>query len=247
MLEAHLTSWTDVRDHIAAGHGVAILPFGALEEHGPQLPLGTDTIVAVHAARQLAAHFEAVLLPAIHYGETWATAGYPGTVALSPTTVTAIALDIGRSVASFGIRQFIILNGDFGNRGPLGAAARELEALGVPTLVLNYPGLDEAIADVRESVPAVAFMNHAEEIETSMVLAAEPDSVHPDRYAPEYPVFPVDFGLRPLQLHNVSVSGVFGDPSSATADKGDALYAAVLAASIPIVERFIEGTTVGSE
>jgi len=242
MIDANSTPWTDVRDHIAAGNTVAILPFGALEQHGPQLPLGTDTIVAVHTARLLGAHFNALVLPAVSYGETWATSGYPGTVSLSPATVTAIATDIGRSVAGFGIRQFVILNGDFGNRLPLGAAARALDELGIPTLVLDYPGMDAAIAEVRESRPASPMMNHAEEIETSMVLAAAPETVHTGRFAPEYPEFPVDFGLRPMRLHEVSASGVFGDPSTATAAKGQALYDAVIAASIPIIETFIAGT-----
>jgi creatinine amidohydrolase len=242
MIDAYSTPWTDVRDHIGAGNTVAILPFGALEEHGPQLPLGTDTIVAVHTARALAEHFNALLLPAVSYGETWATSGYPGTVALSPATVTAIATDIGKAVASFGIRQFVILNGDFGNRLPLGAAARALDELGVPTLVLDYPGMDARIAEVRESRPASPNMNHAEEIETSMVMAAAPETVHSDRFAPEYPEFPVDFGLRPMRLHEVSVSGVFGDPTTATAAKGDSLYEAVIEASIPLIDRFIAGT-----
>lgn len=242
MIDAYSTPWTDVRDHISAGNTVAVLPFGALEEHGPQLPLGTDTIVAVHAARRLAEHYNALLLPAISYGETWATSGYPGTVALSPSTVTAIAVDIGRATAGFGIRQFVILNGDFGNRLPLGAAARQLAAEGIPTLVLDYPGMDEAISAVRESVPATPGMNHAEEIETSMVLAAAPETVRPDRYAAEYPDFPPDFGLRPLRLHEVSASGVFGDPTTATAAKGDSIYDAVLAASLPIIDRFLAGT-----
>ncbi|NEM91497.1 creatininase family protein [Galbitalea soli] len=243
MIDAYTTPWTEVRDRIAGGTTIAILPFGALEEHGPQLPLGTDTIVAVHTARLLAEHFDALLLPAISYGDTWATSGYPGTVGLSPATVTAIAVDIGRAVHSFGIRQFVILNGDFGNRLPLGAAVRALEGEGIATLQLDYPGMDAAIAEVRESVQATGGMNHAEEIETSMVWAAAPETVHPERFAPEYPVFPVDFGLRPLRLHEVSVSGVFGDPTPATPEKGHLLYDAVVAASIPIIERFVAGTT----
>lgn len=242
MIDAYTTPWTDVRERIERGRTVAVLPFGALEEHGPQLPLGTDTIVAVHAARRLAHHLDALLLPAVSYGDTWATSGYPGTVSLSPATVTAIVVDIGRAVAGFGVRGLIVVNGDFGNRVPIATAVRALEAEGIPVLQLDYPGMDEAIASVRESTPVVAFMNHAEEIETSMVLAAMPQTVHPDRYAPEYPQLPVDFGLRPMRLHEVSASGVFGDPSTATAEKGEALYEAVLAASIPIVERFIDGT-----
>jgi creatinine amidohydrolase len=243
MIDAYSTPWTDVRDHISAGNTVAILPFGALEEHGPQLPLGTDTIVAVHTARALAEHFNAILLPAISYGETWATSGYPGTVALSPATVTAIATDIGKAVASFGIRQFVILNGDFGNRLPLGAAARALGEAGIPTLVLDYPGMESRIEEIRESRPASPGMNHAEEIETSMVMAAAPETVHPERFAAEYPEFPVDFGLRPMRLHEVSASGVFGDPSTASAQKGASLYEAVIEASIPVIELFIAGTS----
>jgi creatinine amidohydrolase len=243
MIDAYSTPWTDVRDHIAEGRTIAFLPFGALEEHGPQLPLGTDTIVAVHTARALAEHFDALLLPAISYGDTFATSGYPGTVGLSPATVTAIATDIGRAVASFGIRQFVIINGDFGNRIPLATAARTLAAEGVPAIVLDYPGMDEQIALVRESEPAWGGMNHAEEIETSMVLAVDSDLVHTDRYVAEYPELPVDFGLRPLRLHETSVSGVFGDPATASAEKGDSLYSAVVTAAIPIIKRFIAGSS----
>jgi creatinine amidohydrolase len=239
MIDARTTPWTDVRDHIAAGNTLAILPFGALEAHGPHLPLGTDTIVAVGSAERLATRFDALLLPPIEYGDTWATSGYPGTVSLSPETVTSLAVDIGVAVAGFGIGHFVILNGDFGNRVPLDAAARKLEELGIRTLVLNYPGMDEKIAEIRESVPAGPGINHAEEVETSMVLAVAPATVHPERYVAEYPEFPDDFGLVPLKLHEISELAVFGDPSTATAEKGEALFEAVLAASVPIVERFI--------
>jgi creatinine amidohydrolase len=242
MIDAYSTPWTDVRDSIAAGRTLAFLPFGALEEHGPHLPLGTDTMVAVHTARLLAERYDALLLPALSYGDTWATSGYPGTIGLSPATVTAIAVDIGRAVASFGIRQFVIVNGDFGNRIPLGAAVRTLAEEGIAALVLDYPGMDDAITRVRDSVPAAPGMNHAEEIETSMVLASDPLTVRTDRYVAEYPEFPADFGIRPLRLHEISASGVFGDPSTATAAKGESLYAAVLAESILVVDRFIAGT-----
>jgi creatinine amidohydrolase len=239
MIDARTTPWTDIRDHIAAGNTLAILPFGALEAHGPHLPLGTDTIVAVRSAERLAARFDALLLPPVEYGNTWATSGYPGTVSLSPETVTSITVDIAVAVAGFGIDTLVILNGDFGNREPLAVAARRLADRGIRALVLDYPGMDEKIAEIRESAPAAAAINHAEEIETSMVLAAAPETVHPDRYVAEYPEFPADFGVVPIKLHKISRLAVFGDPSSATAAKGEALFDAVLAASVPIVERFI--------
>ena len=241
MLDAYSCSWTEVRAWAVTGDRLAFLPVGALEEHGPHLPLSTDTIVAVHTARLLAERFDGLLLPAVPYGETWATSSYPGTVSLSPATVTAVAVDIGRAVAGFGVRGTVIVNGDFGNRGPLAAAVRSLNGEGIDAMVLDYPGLDDAIAEHRRSEPLVGGMNHAEEVETSMVLAVDPELVHPDRYVAEYPTLPVDFGLRPRQLHEVSISGVFGDPTPARAETGELLYAAVLEASTPIIHRFLQG------
>jgi creatinine amidohydrolase len=236
MLDAYRSSWTDVAAHLA-DHPIAILPFGALEQHGPQLPLGTDTATATEVARRLAERLDAVLLPPIHYGDTWNNAGYPGTVSLSPATVTAIATDIGRSLVDSGAELFVVVNGDWGNRNPLTAAMRTLTAEGrIRAIALDYPGMDVAIEQVRESRGAAPFLNHAEEAETSIMLAIDADTVHPDRYAPTYPEFPSDFGTRPMQLHPFSESGVFGDPTTATAAKGEHILAATVEASLAVLK-----------
>jgi creatinine amidohydrolase len=235
VLDAYRAAWTDVAAHLSRVP-VAILPFGALEQHGPQLPLGTDTATAAEVARRLAERLDAVLLPPIHYGDTWNTAGYPGTVSLSTTTVTAIATDIGRSVAASGARLLVVVNGDWGNRLPLATAMRTLEEEGaIRAIALDYPGMDAAIAEVRESRPAAPGLNHAEEVETSIMLAIDPATVHPDRYEAAYPTFPSDFGTRPMQLHPFSASGVFGDPSTATAEKGERILAATVEASLAVL------------
>ncbi|MDQ0577551.1 creatininase family protein [Agromyces albus] len=248
MIEAVNASWTDVAAHLAGGaggaggSGLAILPFGALEQHGPHLPLGTDTVTAAEVARRLAERLDAVLLPPVHYGETWNNAGYPGTLSLSPATVTAIAVDLGRALAASGARGFVIVNGDWGNRMPLHAAMRALNADGVIAAIsLDYPGMDAAIDELRESAPAAPGLNHAEEIETSIMLAIAPEQVLPERYVAEYPEFPSDFGTLPMQLHPFSQSGVFGDPSTATAAKGEAILAATVKASLRVLEDFNAG------
>ena len=242
MIEAARSTWPEVAAHVSATSGVAILPFGALEQHGPQLPLSTDTATAEEVARRLATLLDAVLLPPVHYGETWNNAGYPGTVSLSPGTVTAIAKDIGCSLVLSGVRALVIVNGDWGNRAPLALAARELVDEGViPALVLDYPGMDAAIDEVRESRPAAPGLNHAEEVETSIMLAIDPSTVHPERYVAEYPDFPADFGTRPMQLHPFSPSGVFGDPSSATAAKGEAILARTVDESRRVIDEFLAG------
>ena len=108
MIDAVRTPWTDVAAHLAGGHGIAVLPFGALEQHGPHLPLGTDTVTAAYVARQIATRLDAVLLPPVHYGDTWNNAGYPGTLSLAPSTVTAIAVDLGRALAASGVQRLAI-------------------------------------------------------------------------------------------------------------------------------------------
>lgn len=240
MIDAVRTPWTDVAAHLAGGHGIAVLPFGALEQHGPHLPLGTDTITAAYVARQIATRLDAVLLPPVHYGDTWNNAGYPGTLSLAPSTVTAIAVDLGRALAASGAGGLVIVNGDWGNRQPLYAATRTLLDSGaLNTITLDYPGMDEAITMLRDSQPAAPGLNHAEEIETSIMLQLTPEDVRQDRYVSCYPSFPTDFGTTPMQLHRFSESGVFGDPSSASAAKGAAILDATVTASVAVLDDFI--------
>ena len=99
--------------------------------------------------------------------------------------------------------------------------------------------MDEAIESVRESRGAAPGLNHAEEAETSIMLAIDPDTVHADRFLPSYPEFPSDFGTRPMQLHPFSESGVFGDPTTATAAKGEAILAATVEASLALLADLI--------
>lgn len=245
MIDAEHVPWTVVAERFATSSAPAFLPYGALEQHGPHLPLGTDTITAQSVARTLAEHFDAVLLPPVHYGDTWNNAGYPGTISLAPETVTAIAVDIGRSLAASGAAGLVIINGDWGNRNPLYAATRKLNGgeAGddkiISAITLDYPGMDEAIDRVRESRPAALNLNHAEEVETSIMLELAPQDVRTDSYTREYPDFPSDFGTRPMQLHPYSPSGVFGDPATASAAKGAEILAATVAASQHVLTDFI--------
>lgn len=222
----------EVVAHLAAGRGIAVLPVGALEQHGPHLPLATDTLTAQAVAERLAHALDALLLPAIEYGATWNMSGYPGTVTLRPDTVEALAVDIGRGIEQAGARLLVIVNGDWGNRAPLARAAASLE---LPTLVLNHPGLDQAAERVRESRPAAPGLMHAEEIETSLVLAIAPTLVQGTAEA-VYPDFPPEFGTEPMRMHGFSPSGVFGDPGPATAAKGQALLDAIVTESLLLVE-----------
>jgi creatinine amidohydrolase len=232
-LDAATAAAPEVAAHLVGSRGVAVLPFGALEQHGPHLPVSTDTITAQAVAAALADRLDALLLPAVPYGETWTMSGYPATVSLRPETVTAIAEDIGRGVAASGARAFVIVNGDWGNRAPLAVAARRLAAV-LPTIALDHPGLDAAVERVRESRPAAPGLAHAEEVETSLMLHLAPELVGDARPA-EYPAFPSDFGVRPMRMHGFSVSGVFGDAAPASAAKGAVFLDAIVDASMAVL------------
>jgi len=236
VIELAASSWAQVRDHIADGKTIAVLPFGALEQHGPHLPLSTDTVQAVGVATRVAEHFDALLLPPVHYGETWDNGGFPGTVSLSAATVAAICVDLAASVRSFGVTTLVIVNGDYGNRAPIHAAVAQIVAGGFDALVLDYPGLVEIGDRVKETPWAWPGLCHADELETSMVLRLAPELVQPELYAPFYPEMPADFGQRPIRFDTLSPSGVFGDPRPSTAEKGEQIIAFVVEQSIVAID-----------
>lgn len=238
MLDAATAAWPEVQEFLAR-RPVAVLAFGAQEEHGPHAPLQTDTLLAGALARRIATEMDLLLLPPVPYGETWSTSGYPGTLSLSFATVQAILVDLGRSLAAGGVRALIVTNGHFGNRAPLEQAARTLHAEGFPVLLLDYPGLEQLAAEICESAPAAPGFYHADEVETSMLLACAPETVKLAHAVAEYPVFPPAFGLTPIRLHEFCRSGVFGDPRPSSAAKGERLFSGLTAACVQVVSSFL--------
>jgi creatinine amidohydrolase len=234
-------TWVEVEQYLARGNAVALLPVGAHEQHGAHLPLATDTIMAAGLAERLADQLDAMLLPAVPYGETWTTAGWAGTISLSFNTLIAITVDIGAALAAQKAAALVIVNGHFGNQAPLEQASRILLTQHhLPTLILNYPGIEQAAAAVCESKPAAPGFFHADEVETSIVLKLKPEAVHMDRAQAEYPQFPPTFGATPTRLDTFCKSGVFGDPRPATPEKGARLLDALTAAALDVVRAFLD-------
>ena len=234
MLDAATASWTDIAARLPQGL-IAVLPVGAVEQHGAHLPLLTDTQLASGVARRVAEGVDALLLPAIAYGDAWTAEDWPGTLSLSPDTLRATVTDIGMGLKRMGVKGLVTVNGHFGNREPIALAARSLHEAGFPLLHLDYPKLDAIAAETVESKPAGPGFYHADEVETSMLLALEAGAVRMERAAPEYPEFPPLFGSTPMSLASFNRSGVFGDPRPATAEKGEKIIAAIVAESLRLV------------
>jgi creatinine amidohydrolase len=238
MLDAASTTWPEIANAAETGL-IAFLGIGAVEQHGAHLPVLTDMVMAGGVARRLAEAANGLLLPALPYGEAWTTESYPGTISIQPDTLRALVFDIGASLKRSGIKALVIVNGHFGNREPIALAARRLKVeLDFPTLYLDYPGLQGFAEEICDSKPAAPHFYHADEVETSIMLALAPDTVDMSRARPEYPEFPKTFGAEAIELREFNKTGVFGDPRSATAEKGERLLEKIVAESLAVFEAF---------
>jgi creatinine amidohydrolase len=216
----------DEVDEAIRSFPVAILPLGATEQHGPHLPLGVDIMLAEGLARLVAEETGALLLPAVPFGYSWVWRDIPGTVSMQQHHVEAIIKDVAHSVSRYGIELLVLVNGHEANSSSMKYAARELQdELAMPVIYFFYPGLTELMAEHCDS-ETWHGMIHACEFETSLMLAMYPEYVQMERAVAEYPERPSLYGKSSLSLGDLSESGVYGDPTKATAEKGRLLLEA---------------------
>jgi creatinine amidohydrolase len=217
---------------------LAVLPLGAVEAHGDHLPLGTDNFLAERLAHRYVAALPvaAVLLPVLPFGPMWSTERFPGSLPIGRATLVQILLDLARGLARQGMRVLAVVNGHYGNREAMTDAARTLHDEGLHLLGFTYPGGDAEAARVRETPVARPGYMHACEIETSFMLALAPEFVALDAAVANYPAFPQSFDVLPERWDAFSAAPVLGDPRAATAEKGEAILAVVLARMLVLTE-----------
>jgi len=219
----------------AAAGAVAVLPVGATEQHGPHLPTGTDSAIATRAAVAAADRTGDVVLPTLEYGCSLGhTASWPGTLSLSPATLTATVEDVGRWVHASGFRKLVLVNGHATNQPPCGSALlelrHELPDLRV-RLVTVWELSDEIAAAYGEDAPDF----HANDAETSLLLHLDSETVHPE-LALDEPDRTVGLVFQ-YAMPQATVSGIVGRPTTATATRGAQLFDAVVAALVTLLER----------
>ena len=216
---------------------LAILPIGATEQHGPHLPLGTDTFMAAEVARRLASRTGGLLFPALPVGYSWVWRDIPGTLVIDEATLQQVIKDIVHNLHRQGVRTLVLVNGHGANESALKYAVREL-ADETPMKVLYFSYFNH-FGDSEKQVidsPKWHGMVHACEVETSLLLAVKPELCRMDRAVEEYPEVPPAYGVSALSLGSLSASGVFGDPTLATAEKGEKLIEAAVARIVEIIE-----------
>jgi creatinine amidohydrolase len=162
-----------------------------------------------------------LVLPALPLGYSWTWRDIPGTVTLRFDTLLEVARDVAESLARNGVRALCVVTGHEANRGPLKYALRERIVDHVDLAVLNlfYPGMEQILEEA-DSEAWHAGILHADEVETSMLLATHPELVHMDRAVRDYPAPPETYGLTRVTMGDLMASGVFGDATVAEAGKG---------------------------
>ena len=202
--------WPDV-EHTA--RRLLVVPVGSLEQHGPHLPLDTDTRIAMAVARRACAGRAGVALaPAFCVGASGEHADFPGTLSIGTEALTTCLVELGRH-ASLHWPAMLLVNGHGGNGAAVQAAAGRLRYEGRPTVAWH--------AGLVESDP------HAGRFETSVMLALDPEAVRlaeaePGDTKPLAQIMPT---LRERGVRAVSANGILGDPTGASAAEGKQLLA----------------------
>lgn len=223
-------TWDKVGERLEAG-AAAILPIGAgAKEHGWHMPMATDQVLAEYFARALAERINALIWPTLTYGAYPAFVAYAGSVSLSDKSFQTVVTEIADALIGFGASRILILNTGLSTIEPVEAA---IHASRDPSLIRHLkvftgPRFEETARALKEQ----PYGTHADEMETSLMLAIAPELVDMTRATPS-PVRETAPPPGPLSPDdsfspNYSPSGSFGDPTLASVEKGAKLLAAIL-------------------
>lgn len=223
-------TWDVVARRLAGG-APAILPIGAgAKQHGLHMRMATDQVFAEYFAGVVAEKTDALIWPTLTYGSYPAFVAYPGSASLSDKTFQSVVTEIADALLGFGAKRVLVLDTGLSTIAPVEAA---IGAASDPSRLRHLkvfagPRFKKAVETVRQQ----PYGSHADEIETSLMLAIAPALVDMTR-AQACPLSPDGPSPGPLSLNdpnspNYSPSGSFGDPTLASAEKGRKVLAAIL-------------------
>jgi creatinine amidohydrolase len=233
-LELDRLTWPQIRAELDGGRDTVVVAFGATEQHGPHLPLGTDAMIGDHLARLVAERLDAFLAPTVRVGCSSHHLAFAGTLSLADATFHAIVADLVSSLAGNGFARIVLLPTHGGNFAPLAAALEQLGPVAgarVDALTDVTALLEIALIGEREfGVPLGEGGLHAGEWETSLILAIAPDLVRMPQAEPGYTGDPAAAigALFAGGVESVAQNGVIGDPQQASAEHGERYWAAVV-------------------
>jgi len=244
-----LLSWSEVASRLTTTD-LAIVPVGAIEPHGHHAPLGTDTFIAAEIAERLAGATNALVFPPIPLGAMNVVYDFrdlPGTISIEPRLLIDVYVNIGVELGRSGFRRIVFVNGHAGNAPILGIVAYQIrEKAGVQVGILEWWATSEA--EIRE-IKGFTFASHADEIETSVVMAT-PEGVFVrladatinsttleqlSKDESELYRGKILF-TRVLDERWIGSSGNMGDPTRATAEKGERIIGQAVKVGVQLAE-----------
>ena len=210
---------------------VVVIPIGAqAKEHGPHLKLRNDFTIAEYLKRRILERAAVVVAPTLNYHYYPAFVDYPGSTTLRIETARDMTVDICRSLARFGPRRFYALNTGVSTVRALAPAVEILAAEGI---LLRFTNVSTIVEDVEKKVQQQEGGTHADELETSMMLYIDPQSVDMKNAVKDYHPGESPLSRVPDPKRTYSASGIYGDATLATREKGGVIVEAM-------VERLLE-------
>lgn len=252
-----LRRWTDLtKDDFAAldpARAIAVLPLGATEQHGPHLPVGTDTTLAeaviARSANRLRHDLDVLVLPSQAVGLSPEHIDFPGTLSLSAKTVLRLWTEIGISVARSGLKKMVLFNGHGGNVAAMDIVARDLRAEhGLWVAHTSWFALADQAAQITPD--ELRHGIHGGLVETSVMLALTPNSVNMDRaqtfrsqsldWEKNFPK--VGLGGKPVKLGwmmgDLNTDGAAGDAQAASVALGLKLLDSAAEGLVAFLDQF---------
>jgi creatinine amidohydrolase len=213
-------------------HDVVLVALGArTKEHGPHLPLKNDYVMAEYLKKCVAKEVPIAILPTLQYGYYPSFLEYPGSVSLRADTFKNVITDICRSMNGYGVRKFYVLNTGISTLRPLDEAAKDLAMEGI---ILRYLNLLEVDKLLPKDLLRQEGGTHADESETSMMLYIAPEMVDMSKAVKDFDPRPGRRGLtrNPQGQGTYSPTGIWGDATLATREKGRVIVEATVRAIV---------------
>lgn len=244
-------TWPEI-GRVVAEDRVAVIPIGTLEDHGLHLPIDTDVkiIDAICSAACSRVSEKVVLLPVVTHGYSPHHADFPGSINIRWNVFVEHLLDITRSLVGHGFRRFILANGHGSNMPLVDMAARltiieHPDSIACDYIYLMTPQATKVLNSVRES-EFPGGISHACELETSIYLHLDPSLVQMDKAEKDISFPPSDYfyfdwiqggpGSMMEYWSTLSRTGTMGDPTLATAKKGEILFDAAVTELVAVIE-----------
>ena len=212
-----------------------IVPLGSIEEHGPHLPMHTDIFHAYEIAKRAADLVPVFVAPPICFGVCRSTADFPGTIGIQPGTLISLVGDVSRALYRHGMRNFIFYSGHAGanHMAALFWAADDLVGTYGDVACAVITDLDLCDTEFFELLETRGD-SHAGELETSLIMALAPDLVG-ELPGADWPSFPRPFVVRDTKEY--WKSGVWGDPTKASREKGEKMVAILIRNMTRLIKR----------